>query len=70
MKKQINYCLTLLRKTKQAYFEKLNIREIGGNKTFWITVRPYCSDKDNKSSKITLVENNIVIADGKQYCYG
>ena len=62
-KKQRNYCLSLLRKTKKAYFEKLNIKEIGDNKTFWETVRPYFSDKDNKSSKITLVENNIVIAD-------
>ena len=65
-KKQINYCLTLLRKTKKAYFEKLNIKEIGDNKTFWKTARPYCSDKGNKSSKITFVENNIVIADEKR----
>ena len=62
-KKQRNYCLSLLRKTEKSYFEKLNIKEIGDNKTFWKTVRPYFSDKDNKSSKITLVENNIVIAD-------
>ena len=55
-----------MRKTKKAYFEKLNIKEIGDNKTFWETVRPYFSDKDNKSSKITLVENNIVIADEKR----
>ena len=32
--KQRNYCLSLLRKTKKAYFEKLNIKEIGDNKTF------------------------------------
>ena len=64
-KKQRNCCLSLLRKTKKAYFEKLNIKEIGDNKTFWKTVRPYFSDKDNKSSKATLVENNIVIADEK-----
>ena len=62
-KKQRNYCLSLLRKTKKAYFEKLNIKEIGDTKTFWKTTWPYFSDKDNKSSKITLVENNIVIAD-------
>ena len=55
-----------MRKTKKAYFEKLNLKEIGDNKTFWKTVRPYFSDKDNKSSKITLVENNIVIADEKR----
>ena len=65
-KKQINYFVALLRKTKKAYFEKLNLKEIGDNKTFWKTVRPYFSDKDNKSSKITLVENNIVIVDEKR----
>ena len=27
-KKQRNYCLSLLRKTKKAYFKKLNIKEI------------------------------------------
>ena len=48
-----------MRKTKKAYFEKLNIKEIGGNKTFWKTAWPCFSDKGNKSSKITLVENNI-----------
>ena len=65
-KKQRNYCVLLLRKIKKAYFEKLNIKKTGDNKTFWKTVRPYFSDKDNKSSKITLVENNIVIADEKR----
>ena len=65
-KKQRNYCLSLLKKTKEAYFAKLNIKEIGDNKTFSKTVRPYFSDKDNKSSKITLFENNIVIADEKR----
>ena len=53
----------MLRKNKKAYFEKLSIKEIGGNKTFRKTVWPYFNDKDNKSSKITLVENNFVIAD-------
>ena len=65
-KKQRNYCLSLLRKTEKSYFEKLNIKEIGDNKTFWKTVRPYFGDKDNQSSKITLVENNVVIANDKK----
>ena len=30
------------------------------------SVRPNFSDKDNKSSKITLIENDIVIADEKR----
>ena len=37
-KKQRNYCVSLLRKTKKAYFEKLSIEEIGDNKIFWKTV--------------------------------
>ena len=65
-KKQRNYCESLLRKTKKAYFEKLNLKEISDNKTFWKTAWPYFSDKDNKSSKIILAENNIVIADEKR----
>ena len=55
-KKTKKYCLSLLRKTKKVYFEKLNIKEIGDNKTLWKTFRSYFSDKDNKSSKITLFE--------------
>ena len=65
-KKQKNYYLILLRKTKIAYYEKLNIKEIGDNKTFWKTFWPYFKDKDKKSFKITLVENNIVIAHEKR----
>ena len=66
IKNKENFCLTLLRKTKKAYLEKLNNNEIGDNKTFWKIVWQYFSDKGNKSSKITLVEDNIVIADGKR----
>ena len=51
-----------MRKTKKTYFEKLNIKEIRDNKTFWKTLRPFFK---NKSSKITLAKNNIVIADEK-----
>ena len=36
------------------------------NKAFWKIIRPYFNDKHNKSSKITLVENNIVTADEKR----
>ena len=33
------------------------------NKKFWKTVRSYFSDKDNNSSKITLIENNTIVSD-------
>ena len=64
--KQKNYCLSVLGKTKKGYFEKLDIKETGDNETFWKTVAPYFSDKGNKSSKTTLVENNITIANEKR----
>ena len=51
-----------MRKTKKTYLEKLNINETG-NKTF----RPYFSDEENKSFKITLVENNFVKADENKW---
>ena len=69
----MNYCLTLLRKSKKVYFEKLNIKKLVKTiilvktvKTFPKTLQSYVSDIDNKSSKITLAENNIAIADKKK----
>ena len=58
-KKQRSHCLTLLRKTRKAYFEKLNIKETGCKKTFWETVRPYFS-------KTTLVKKRYVLAHEKR----
>ena len=55
-KKQRNYCLTLLRETrKKAYFEKLNIKEIGDNKTFWkkSDLKLWYSYLKNRKQKIT-----------------
>ena len=49
----------MLRKNKKAYFEKLSVKEIGGNKTFRKTVWPYFNDKDNKSSKIIADEERV-----------
>ena len=65
--KQRNYCFSILRKTIKGYFQKLDIKETADNKTFWKTVQPYLSDKGNKPSKTTLVENNIIIANEKRF---
>ena len=55
-----------MRKANKVYLEKLNIEVITDNKTFWKTARPYFSDEDNKSPKITLVEINIATAGEKR----
>ena len=59
-KKQWNLCLTLLRKTEKQHLGRLDMQDIHDKETFLKTLRPYFSDKGNKSSKITLIGNNTV----------
>ena len=39
--KQRNYCVSLLRKTKRAYYSNLNEKNIKDNREFWETVKPF-----------------------------
>ena len=54
--KQCNYCISLIRKEKKAYYSNLNIRDVTDNKTFWRKVKPFFSEKVNLQTKILLVE--------------
>ena len=40
-KKQRNFCVTLLRRIKNHYFQNLNVKDLSDNKKFWKTVKPY-----------------------------
>ena len=42
--KQRNFCVSLLRKTKERYYENLNEKFVVDNKLFWKTVKPLLSD--------------------------
>ena len=65
-KKQINFCLKLLRQTKEKYFSNINVKEVSDNKTFWKSVKPFFSNKGLNSNNILLKEGNeIVNDDGK-----
>ena len=55
---QRNYCVSLLRKTKNTYYSNLNEKKIKDNKTFWKTVQPFLSDKTPSDEKITLIEKD------------
>ena len=59
-KTQRNYCVSLLRKTKQQYFKNLNLNDVTGNKTFWRTIKPYFNEKGSGSDKIVLSGNESV----------
>ena len=55
--------MTLLRETKNFFYENLNPKLISDNKTFWKQVKPFFSDKTPVSNIITLVEGNNIISD-------
>ena len=42
--KQINICVNLIKKSKQNYYENLDLKDINNNK-FWATVKPLFSIK-------------------------
>ena len=66
-KRQKNYCVGLLRKVKQNYYENLNVKVINDNITFWKTIKPLFSDKNPTNSKITLMEDKEIVSDNGKY---
>ena len=65
-KKQRNFCVSLLRKTKRNYFKNVKMQDITDNEKFWKTIRPYFSDKGYKQTKISIVEKDSIITDEKK----
>ena len=61
--KQRNYCVSLIRKEKKAYYSSLNIRDVTENKTFWRKVKPRLSEKVNLQTKILLLEKGNDLSD-------
>ena len=65
-KKQRNFCVTLLRRTKKEYFQNLNVKNLLDNKKFWKIIKPYFSNKGLNSNKMLLKEKGELISDEKQ----
>ena len=65
-KKQRNFCVTLLRRTKKEYFQNLNVKYLSDNKKFWKTIKPYFSNKGLNSNKMLLKEKGKLVSDEKQ----
>ena len=53
-KKQRNFSVNLLRKTKTEYFQKLNVKDLSDNRKFQKTIKPFFSNKGLNSKKLTL----------------
>ena len=64
--KQRNHCVSLLRKTKKAYYENLDERKFSDNKPFWKTVKPSISEKFNARKRISFTENGKVVKTEKE----
>ena len=62
IKKQRNFCINLLGKTKNDYFENININDVNDNKKFWKTTKPFFSDKGLNINKLMLIEDNNLIS--------
>ena len=57
------YCVSLLRKSKKECYSSLDVKNITDNKTFWITVKPFLSDKVTSTQKIALIDNDKIVKD-------
>ena len=55
--------MKLLSKTKQDYFNNIDIKNISDIKKFWKTIKPYFSNKGLSSNKIFLSEKGRLIKD-------
>ena len=53
-KKQRNFCVSLLRDTKNNYFNDLNIKNTTDNKAFWKTLKSYLSKKERPKLQISI----------------
>ena len=62
----MNFCVSLLRKTKRNYFENVKIQDITDNKKFWKTLRPCFSDTGYNQTKIRILEKDSIITNGKK----
>ena len=62
-KKQRNFCMKLLRKTKQDYFNNIDIKNVNNTKKFWKTIKTYFSNKGLNSNKIFLSETGRLTKD-------
>ena len=65
-KRQHNFCVNLLRKTKRNFFKNVNEKKISDNRTFWKEIKPYFNDEGGMSSKITLVKRDKIIHKDKE----
>ena len=64
--KQRNKCVSLLKKTKKAYYSNLNVKNVVDNKKFWKTIKSFFSDKSNSFKNLSLIQNGNLLTDDSE----
>ena len=59
--KQRNYCVSLMRRTKQQYYNNLDHRNVADNISFRKYIKPLFYDKSSNSNTITPVEKDLIL---------
>ena len=62
-KRQKNYVSRLYKKERKRFFKNLNLKDIKDDRTFWNTIKPFFSDKNNVKQNITIIEGKEIIKD-------
>ena len=65
-KGQRNKCVKILRQAKIDYYKNLDMKFLTDNRKFWKTVKPLFSEKMKASSKINLLENEVLVSDDRE----
>ena len=60
--KQKNYCSKLYIKEWKIYYSNLYLKQCANNKTFWQSMKPFLSDKNKVTEKITVVSDNKIFS--------
>ena len=61
-KKQKNFCSRLYKKERRNFYNNLDLKDFTDNKRFWMTVKPFLSEKGNLVRKINLKEGDTIIS--------
>ena len=60
-KKQTNYCVSLLRKSKTNFYASLDAKKVSDNKLFWKVIKPSLLRKSCVKEQIHLVEKGDIL---------
>ena len=60
-KRQRNFCVNLLKKTKKDHFANLDVNSVLDNRKFWQNFKPLFSNKVKAKTTIKLIENDETI---------